>query len=82
MSRREIEVRFFLLTSLGALVHSGQFCLETFNREQLLSDLLAHYPLERWYEMQLLTREQVRTWLDEALALLTSGYNDSSHRVE
>jgi hypothetical protein len=79
MSRIEIEARFFLFTSLGALVHSEQFCPETVNQEQMVSDLLAHYPLERWYEMQLLTREQVRTWLEQALALLTSGLDDSSN---
>jgi hypothetical protein len=77
MSRIEIEARFFLFTSLGALVHSEQFCPETMNQEQLVSDLLAHYPLERWYEMRLLTREQVRTWLEEALVLLTSGPGDA-----
>jgi hypothetical protein len=81
MSRREIEARFFLFTSLGALVHSEQFCPETLNREQLVSNLLAHYPLERWYEMHLLTREQVRTWLEEALVLLTSDLDDSTDRL-
>ncbi len=34
MSTLEIEVQFFPLTSLGAMVHSDQFCLETFNQEQ------------------------------------------------
>lgn len=79
MSRIEIEARFFLFTSLGAMVHSEPCCLETIDREQLVSDLLARYPLERWYEMHLLTREQVHTWLDEALMLLTSGNNENRH---
>jgi hypothetical protein len=81
MSRIEIEARFFLFTSLGALVHSEQFCPETINREQMVSDLLAHYPLERWYKMHLLTREQVRTWLEQALVLLTTDLDDSSNRL-
>lgn len=72
MSRIEIEARFFLFTSLGALVHSERFCPESFNQEQLLSDLLARYPLERWYEMQVLSREQVRMWLEQALLILIS----------
>lgn len=76
MSRIEIEARFFLFTSLGALIHSGQFCPETINQEQMVSDLLTRYPLERWYEMQLLTREQVRIWLEQALVILTSGLDD------
>ncbi len=73
MSRIEIEARFFLFTSLGALVHSDQFCPATINQEQIVSDLLTHYPLERWYEMHILTREQVYIWLEQALAILTSG---------
>ena len=81
MSRIEIEIRFFLFTSLGALVHSEQFCPETINQEQMVSDLLTHYPLERWYEMQLLTREQVCIWLEQALVILTSDRNDSTDRL-
>lgn len=77
MSRIEIEARFFLFTSLGALVHSDQFCLQAFNREQMVSDLLTHYPLEHWCAMQLLTREQVCTWLEQALLLLTSDLDNS-----
>lgn len=78
MSRLEIEARFFLFTSLGALVHSGQFCLETMDREQWVSDLLSHYPLERWYTTQLLTREQVTGWFEQALVILAFGLADSS----
>jgi hypothetical protein len=78
MSRIEIEARFFLFISLGALVHSDQFCPETINQEQMVSDLLTSYPLERWYEMQLLTKEQVRIWLEQALVILTSGPDDCS----
>ena len=81
-TRIEIEARFFLFTSLGALVHSDQFCLETINQEQLVSDLLARYPLERWHTMQLLTTEQVRTWLEQALILLTSGPGASRDQLE
>jgi hypothetical protein len=56
MSRLEIEARFFLFTSLGAIVHAEQFCPETLNLEHLVTDLLTHYPLERWYEIQILTK--------------------------
>ncbi|MBO0790822.1 MAG: hypothetical protein J2P36_07725 [Ktedonobacteraceae bacterium] len=79
-SRMEIEARFFLFTSLGAVVHSDRCCPETINLEQMTSDLLAHYPFERWYEMHLLTREQVSTWLEQALALLTSSQDDTRHQ--
>lgn len=78
MSRMEIEAQFFLFTSLGAFVHSDQFCLDTINQEQMVSDLLARYPLERWYEMRMLTREQVRTWFEQALLILISGLDDAS----
>ncbi len=81
MSRIEIETRFFLFTSLGALVHSEQFCPQTFNQEQMVADLLTHYPLARWHEMQLLTREQVRTWFEQALVLLIPSLDDSSDRL-
>jgi hypothetical protein len=77
MSRLEIEIRFFLFTSLGAWVHSDQFYPEAINQEQMVSDLLTQYPIERWYEMQLLTREQVSTWLEQALVILTSGLDAS-----
>jgi hypothetical protein len=75
MSRIEIEARFFLFTSLGALVHSDQFCLETMNQEQMVDTMLAHYPLERWYEMHILTREQVLMWFEQALVILTTEAN-------
>jgi hypothetical protein len=78
MSRIEIEARFFLFTSLGALVHSEQFCLETINLEQMASDLLTRYPLERWYEGHILTRAQVHAWLEQALVILTSSVDHSS----
>jgi hypothetical protein len=81
MSRIEIEARFFLFTSLGALVHSEQFCPETLNQEQWVADLLTHYPLERWYTMQILTREQVSMWLAQALVILTSDLDDSSDQL-
>ena len=77
MSKLEIEVQFFLLTSLGAMVHSDQFCLETFNQEQMVTELVTHYPLERWYEMRILTRVQVSMWLEQALVILTSSISDS-----
>lgn len=81
-TRIEIEARFFVFTSLGALVHSDQFCLDTLNREQLVAELLARYPLERWHTMHLLTTEQVRTWLEQALVLLTSDPDASRDRLE
>jgi hypothetical protein len=77
MSRIEIEARYFLFTSLGAWVHSDQYCAEAINQEQWVSDLLAHYPLERWYTMQILTREQVHMWFEQALVILTSDLDDS-----
>ncbi len=43
----------------------------------MVSDLLRQYPIERWYEMQILTREQVSTWLEQALIILTSGRDTS-----
>ena len=36
----------------------------------MTTDLLTHYPLERWYQMQILTREQVHMWLEQALLIL------------
>jgi hypothetical protein len=81
MSRLEIEARFFLFTSLGAVVHSEQFCPETLNLEQMASDLLTRYPLERWYEMHILTRAQVYMWLEQALVILTSGLDDANDRL-
>ncbi|GHO50909.1 hypothetical protein [Ktedonospora formicarum] len=77
MSRIEIEARFFLFTFLGALVHSEQITTATINREHMVTDLLARYPLERWYEMQILTKEQVRAWLEQALVLLTIDQDDA-----
>lgn len=80
MSRLEIEARFFLFTSLGRIVHAEHFCLEDFNREQMVTNLLTHYPFERWYEMQILTRVQVNTWLEQALEILTSNPDASNDR--
>jgi hypothetical protein len=78
MSRIEIEARLFLLTSLGTMVHSDHFCPESMNLEQMTTDLLTHYPLERWYQMQILTREQVHMWLEQALLILLPDLDTSS----
>jgi len=78
MSRVEIEARFFLFTSLGALVHSDRFCPKAINQEQMVADLLTRYPLEHWHAMHLLTREQVCAWLERALVIITSDASDSS----
>jgi hypothetical protein len=79
--RVEIEARLFVFTYLGGLVHTGRWH-ETGDREQMLEELLATYPLERWHEMLLITKDQVETWIGEALAIIVPSDGDSKDRPQ
>jgi hypothetical protein len=71
-SRIEIEARLFVFTCLGEMKQSGQLVQAVADHPQLLADLLHLYPLERWHEQGLITREQLAGWVAQALTLLTS----------
>lgn len=70
--RVEIEARFFVLTSLGQMKQAGQLATMAADQPRLCANLLARYPLERWYELGLITEEQMSAWIQQALLLLAA----------
>ena len=68
--RLEIEARLFVFSVLGEMKQSGQLAQAIADQPRLIADLLHRHPLERWHEQGLITQDQVRSWITQALALL------------